>query len=213
MDSREITMRNLPLIAAALYLLWAGTCSGAVTGDMAEDALQPHVTLIVHDDYQSRPAEMGLVAQFRTEAQDASVRWHQYSESSPIYQTRLANRVEVIPAVICQRYDGMVDPAVDVAADAEACATLFNNRPWRRLIPARRPHGPKNPCPDGNCPAPDESDSAPPIIDYTIVPEAPKIEPEPEPVASKSLWVLGLVMAIACGMAGGIIPVARHFRN
>lgn len=178
------------LLIPLLVCLGCLAAQAEVIKDLPDDATWPHVSLIVHDNWQQIPAERELVAAWSA-VKEPGTHFHLYTVSNPIFRTKLAHRVKQIPCTIAQTADGVIhDVSVDIAVGA-GIKQFFGNRPWSRLCPWRRP----SPTPD-TCPVPTDR---PPQedTDMVIVPEQTAETPKQEeyPLA----WAVGLALLTAIG--------------
>ena len=176
--------------------------------ELPEDGGAYHTTLLVHDDWRSRPQDRELVAWFDVEPRLASLKaqthWHVYPESNPTHRERFAGHA-VLPAVFIQKADGTVvlSEHAHELRDANAKSLgdqvgfLFRRTP-ARIFPRPCPRPEPEPTPV----VPDDR----PIIDVDV---NPVIDTTPAAESAALFWVL-LVAAVVVAF---LVTLAVEFKR
>lgn len=181
--------------------------------DLPETGGAWHLSIFVHEDWRSRPAERRLVAWFSVEPRLVSLKAqthdHLYTDADPMYRLRFAKIVPRLPAVMLQDGMGKVwyKAAVgskDVPLPSEPSELgdkfqkLFAGGPCPWPKPKPEP-GPK--------PGPDEVPDLPDIPDLDVPADRPGPSQEPFP------WPVAILVVIGVGVASGVIVLVAKVRR
>ena len=181
--------------------------------DLPETGGAWHLSIFVHQDWRSRPAERRLVAWFSVEPRLVSLKAqthdHLYTDADPMYRLRFAKIVPLLPAVMLQDGTGKVwyKAAVgskNVPLPAEPAAlgdkfqTLFAGGPcpWPKPKPEPEPG-----------PGPDESPDLPNIPDLDVPAD------RPAPAREQFPWPLAILVVIGVGVASGVVVLVANVRR
>ncbi len=189
--------------------------------NLPDDGGKFFVSLILHDDWRSRPAEVQLVTWWKTDMAvrqyREQARFNLYTESDPWFRQALSRAVPSIPTVLIQEPSGKVLFPLKgdtLPTTAPAFAGIFSR--LRNHCPGNQP----DQCPDGKCPLnkpeqdaqPEEKPDAEP---QTQLPDVnPPQQPEQvQPDIPAFPWAALAVALVLTGIVVSVVVSVRQFKQ
>ena len=170
-----------------------------------------YVSLILHDDWRSRPDEVKLVAWWQTDQSlqpyRAKARFNLYTPSDPWYRKALASVVPSVPTILVQEPNGVVlyPKRGDVLpTGAEEFGRLFP-RLWQRRHPDQ-------PLPPSICPHRQPPEEKPVPEPETQLPDV-NVQPTEPPAEPEFPWAVTILGLVLTGVVVGTLVMVAEWKK